>query len=289
MMNNYQNNIYSYGEKLGIKLQFPAIEPKLLALFFAVSIYSQKPEGEVYKNCRHRLSTFDRKCLKEFEDTSKLNPFELVEKLEEAKENSIKAACFEVLTHLGIIEESNEYWQHLSKKFYEKVVETDLNYYSNRASYEDSKYYFCANISGLTELSNSITNLEKGVVVFYGKFPKNIDEKEFEAFNKWLKQVGHKILFLRELNQKVSEKLSRIEGISSGTMIRTDNKNLLVIDKDYSGPRLNEKDVDAVIGETKMNNIEKLAPFINYTSGNFVMNYNSTIIKGIPVNQVASI
>ena len=288
-MNNYQNNIYSYGEKLGIKLPFPPIEPKLLALFFAVSIYSQKPEGEVYKNCRHRLSSFDRKCLKEFEDTNKLNPFELVEKLEEAKENSIKAACFEVLTHLGVIEDSDEYWQDLSKKFYEKIVDTDLNYYSSWASREDSKYYFCAKISGLKELSDTILNLEKGTVVFFGEFPKNIDDKEFKGFNDWLKQVNFRILFIRELNPKVSEKLSRIEGISSGTLIRTDKKNLLVLDEGYAGQRLKEKDVDAVIGNTKIGNIEVLAPFINYQSGNFVMNHNSTIIKGIPINKVASI
>lgn len=286
-MNNYQKNLYAYGEKLGIKLPFPPIEPKLLALFFAVSIYRVKFNEEIYKTCRHKLSSFDRKCLAEF--VKDLNPFELIESLEEAKGNSVKAACFEVLSHLEMIPESDEYWQDLSKRFYNKVVETDLSYYTNRKNYEEEKYYFCANITSLEEFSNVILSLEKGVVLFYGKFPAAVDEKEFECFDKWLKKVGQKVLFIRELNPKVPEKLSKIEGVSSGAIIRTDNKNLLVVDKNYSGPRLNEKDVDAVIGDIKANHLEKLAPFISYQSGNFVMNHNKTIIKGIPFNQVASI
>jgi hypothetical protein len=290
-MNEYQKNLYSYAERRGVKLEIPAIEPKLLALFFAVATYRSNFDKETYNGCWTKLSSFDRKCLAEF--TKDLSPFDLIEALEAVKELSVKTACFEVLKYLKAIPESKDFWQNQTFRLFEKTVDTDHNYYSTQLSHYEDKHYFCGAMDSFEEFSKVIVEdlkLESCVIVFYGTFPK-VSDKDFETFNKWLKKARYKILFIRELNYLAPNNLSNIEGISSGSIIRTDSKNILVIHEGYKGPKLFEKDVDVVAGNIKMKKVEEISPFINYVTSeaDFVYNLGNTIVKGLGFNQIGAV
>lgn len=292
----YLKPILNIGERLGVDLVCLDIShAKLIPLYFAAKIlrFSGYNE-EIRAELDNKLSSFDSECFKHLSVFEDLSPFDAIKKLEEVKDDLIKAVCFSVISSLDLLpQKEDNIWYREAKKFYDDSIETNKYHYENMASSAERKHYFIGQSDTVGELEELIKKSEiQGCnIIYLRNLPKD-GKKCYDEFNEFLKKKGIKIYCLKELNRPIPSE-SNIKEVKSGAILRIDYKNVVFVHSDYTGKALEELDVDLLVGNTKEENVRSIAPFMNYRfveeKAGKVGVVDNTIVRYLNKNQIASL